>query len=691
MLDGTATYELTSCAPGVLSDAGADDLTVVGNGATIRQTCTDASVIAKTQATGTLTLNSILLQGGPNSGASIAGAGVSSAGHLVLSGVWVSGVSAGAGGAVISIVNGPSVYDAELINTTVVGNFGTGLKNFGIGGGVRVVNSTISNNTGSGIGMIDGSPVLVDGSTISANGNNGVSTTGQGTSELVVTGSTITNNASTGVNCGACGIVSVVGSTVTGNGNGAGTPGGGVAMTTDQDGTGDAAALTINDSVVSNNRATHDGGGVSISSIEAHSSAVSVLTTISGSTVNGNHANCGSCDGGGVSAMIGSLMISDSTINGNTADADGGGINQDRAAADEIAATTFFAIADSTVSSNRSVETGGGIAANATTLLVARSQLDSNVAGTSGGGMSLGGITVGSVDSGDITVVESSLIGNRAATNGGAIVIGQPAGSSANITNTTMHRNSAGSNGGGVYAGDTEPVTIRHSTLTENSAANGANVAVTRGVLGASILADPLGGGTNCAAVRERATTFTSTGYSWTDDESCPVSTGDTTEAGTDPALGAPALNEGATLSRLPADTSTLAGLVPVSACLSATDQRGVSRPKGTNCEPGAVEVKENGVASTIQGTGTHETIVGTPGPNRIFGHWGNDWLVGMGGDDLIDGGAGRDVLYGGPGRDILRGGTGVDVLFGGPGDTLRGGVGLDYCWFPGWTYALDC
>ena len=66
-------------------------------------------------------------------------------------------------------------------------------------GGVNVVaGSVISDNNGDGIGLIDGSPVVVTDSTISNNARRGVSTTGQGGTNLTITDSTVSLNGDTG-------------------------------------------------------------------------------------------------------------------------------------------------------------------------------------------------------------------------------------------------------------------------------------------------------------------------------------------------------------------------------------------------------------------------------------------------------------------------------------------------------------
>ena len=104
------------------------------------------------------------------------------------------------------------------------------------------------------------------------------------------------------------------------------------------------------------------------------------------------------------------------------------------------------------------------------------------------------------------------------------------------------------------------------------------------------------------------------------------------------------------------------------------------------------ITVRENGPASTIQGTiqitgitnaniditdftlaaaappafgtGTAaaNTITGNAAANLINGLGGNDTLSGAGGDDVINGGEGADTLNGGDGNDTLSGGVGAST-----------------------------
>jgi Ca2+-binding RTX toxin-like protein len=264
-----------------------------------------------------------------------------------------------------------------------------------------------------------------------------------------------------------------------------------------------------------------------------------------------------------------------------------------------------------------------------------------------------------------------------------------PDGSNATLVNSTVHANTAPV-GGGIAAGLTEPLTLQHTTLTANSAATGANVASSSlTTIGASAFADPAGGGGNCAAFPGFGTNFVPAGFSWYDDATCGAGGSDVVAPGVDPELGALGDNGGPTPTRLPAPTSPLGGVVPAASCTVATDQRGVTRPAGSDCEAGAVEIVE---VSALDGTAGPDLLIGTAGDDEVNGLGGSDVLLGLAGDDTLVGGAGADLIVGGPGNDALHGGPGIDILIGGAGiDTYDGGAGPDFCFIPGRILPRDC
>lgn len=65
-------------------------------------------------------------------------------------------------------------------------------------------------------------------------------------------------------------------------------------------------------------------------------------------------------------------------------------------------------------------------------------------------------------------------------------------------------------------------------------------------------------------------------------------------------------------------------------------------------------------------------TILGTDGPDVLVGTFGDDVICALGGNDIVLGLGGRDVLLGGMGHDLLLGGRAFD--------SLHGGEGFDLC-----------
>ena len=110
--------------------------------------------------------------------------------------------------------------------------------------------------------------------------------------------------------------------------------------------------------------------------------------------------------------------------------------------------------------------------------------------------------------------------------------------------------------------------------------------------------------------------------------------------------------------------------------------------------------------ADRLEGGGGNDELQGGAEDDRLFGGDGDDFLWGDDGNDLLVGGSGDDLLQGGGGADDLYGQGGFDELWGGecgelagavrcrrvpsgrpegspvvdPGDTFKGGPGLDAC-----------
>lgn len=299
-------------------------------------------------------------------------------------------------------------------------------------------------------------------------------------------------------------------------------------------------------------------------------------------------------------------------------------------------------LTDVTIADNASVGAGAGLAVTITEALPAgpiaqtvldRTTVSGNTSGAGGGGISSA--------SGDVELRNSTVSGNTSALGAGSIVVPD------------------------------HQVRLRHATVVDGNGAGTDNVATESLDAFGSIIATPGGGDADCAIAGVATITTSLDG-----DGSCGAG------VSADPELAALADNGGATLTRLPSASSPALGLVPVALCtVLLTDQRGVARPQGPNCDSGSVEVAESPPppACSLSGTPGHDVLVGAAGADVICGLAGNDLILGLDGLDVLIGGAGKDLLLGGPGIDVLRGGSEADLVDGGPGaDVIAGGAGAD-------------
>jgi hypothetical protein len=319
--------------------------------------------------------------------------------------------------------------------------------------------------------------------------------------------------------------------------------------------------------------------------------------TISDSVLTGNTAQR---DGGAI-LNNGALTISDSVLTGNSAQRDGGAIQN----------TGTLTIVTSTLTRNAAedrVGAGGAILNDEGTATITDSILSANSGGNGG--------AIYNASLSRLTLVASTLSGNRGAFHGGAIrnsssltiIASTLSGNSAviggaifnsldailTLVASTLSANSA-SIGGAI---DNEGfVTLTASTLAGNSADNGGGGTLYSGfdakkmIISASILS----GAALCAGVPELR--ITSTGYNVASDATCNLAGSDDLQ-NVDPLLGPLQDNDGPTDTMLPAAASPAIDRVPNAVCakLSAAndgrDQRGAVRPEGdANCDSGAVEV----------------------------------------------------------------------------------------------------
>jgi hypothetical protein len=252
-------------------------------------------------------------------------------------------------------------------------------------------------------------------------------------------------------------------------------------------GISNAGTLTVDNTIIESNLSPDSGGGI----------ANTGILTIQNSTLGGNSSGVG--DGGQGGAIFnngGSLIVTNSSILGNVADAGAGIANINGG---------IITITNSSFGSNAAGVVGGGLSNTTGTITVIGSSFGSNSAGTSGGGIYNSGIitttssTFGSnaagtsgggiYNSGTITISNSALGSNAAGTTGGAINVN---GSGILISNNiSIIGNSAVTSGGGLNALGTENVS--NSLIIGNNSQAGIDVSGNIEISNTNLIGIPLG------------------------------------------------------------------------------------------------------------------------------------------------------------------------------------------------------
>ncbi|ADO45755.1 polymorphic outer membrane protein [Hydrogenobacter thermophilus TK-6] len=295
--------------------------------------------------------------------------------------------------------------------------------------------------------------------------------------------------------------------------------------------------------------------------------------TITNSTISGN-SSVG--DGGGIS-NIGTLDIQNSIISNNSAGRDGGGIFSSG-----IFTSIFVNIVNSTISNNSADSDGGGIYNYTNSYMtIIGSTISNNSAGFDGGGI---------VNGGTLTIQNSTIAGNSSVGDGGGI---ENWTGTVNASFVTIANNTANNQGGGIYNLDT--FNIKNSIVANNTVG---------------------GSPQNCYI--DAGSTFTPSGVNFANDNTCTGFTQVTSAQLNLQPLG----NYGGPTQTIALGTGSVA-IDAVTDCtdLSSnpvnTDQRGVSRPQGTQCDAGAYEY--NGPPPTtytlsISPTPTNGNVTSSPG-----------------------------------------------------------------------------
>src|SRR6266404_5401477 len=342
-----------------------------------------------------------------------------------------------------------------------------------------------------------------------------------------------------------------------------------------------AANLIIDASSNTGHRVFTIGSGVTVS--------ISALTVKNG---RGGNSGSGSIsgDGGGIynsgNLTLTNVVVSNNTTTNSGTGAGGGGIFNGGTLA-LVGSTVSNNTAGSKTSIGANAVTGGAIRNTSTgTLTVTDSSISNNFAQIGGGIFNTGSMTV----TGSTFASNSAGVGiaTTVTLEGGAIFINGPG--SGTIINSTFSGNSAHDNGGAIANNGT--VSVSFSTFSGNSAPNGNSVSATHNTL--TLKANIFSNSTNCLI---SGGSILSDGHNLATDSSCNLNaTGDlsNTPAGLDPS----GLQTNGGSTQTIALLSTSAALDKISTpCTDAggnsvsADQRGVTRPQGTNCDIGAFEL----------------------------------------------------------------------------------------------------
>jgi CSLREA domain-containing protein len=336
--------------------------------------------------------------------------------------------------------------------------------------------------------------------------------------------------------------------------------------------------------IANNGTLTITGPGAALLTISGNgasriiSTGANVTASISGIRFTGGNGvgalNTGR--GGAIYNVGGTLVISNSTITGNSA-ANGGGLNNAASASPSVPAT--LTIINTAITNNTSTSSGAAMQNFSTSTL---HLIGSTVSGNASSGTGIAGAFQAN---GTVTITNSTFSGNSApAGTGGGVYYN---GTSLIMTNTTITNNSCGVGGGGLHRTGTNPTAaVRNTIIAGNNGAAGSLDAL--GLISSE--------GNNIVG-----NVGTSTGWVASDLQNVNPMLGSLADNGGPtfthlPQAGSPAINAGQNCV-VGATCSASNPPVPVN-----TDQRGISRPQNTTVDIGSVEVVAAAANVTVSG-----------------------------------------------------------------------------------------
>jgi len=531
---------------------------------------------------------------------------------VTMEGVTVQNGLPGTTGGGINLANNGSL---RLIDSSVIGNEasgdGGGIYAAGSGNSVTLDSSTVANNIASGNG-------------------GGIYFSGSGSSGIIANGSVISGNEAGSEGGGLYhddGQLEIFNSQIINNK--ASSEGGGISN--------EFSAMTVVDSEISGNISDSTGGGI-----------YNNYTILIDNCLINNNKTTSNNDGGGLYNDDLSYLVN-SAVSGNRAEGDGGGIYN----------AEGMTIEGSTISDNianvdgdSSGGEGGGIYNNFTMTLL-RSVVAGNVANgettnTNGSG--------GGIYQNDYAVIDSVIISGNSAINGdgggvhacseptvirNSLISGNQAKGESDdssgedaeaggvynceamdILNTTIVNNTAEGSGGGIF--NDEELTLNNVTIAFNTADanagglslgdgggfyNDARIVMVNSIIAGNTDAGPGPGAPDCFNDFSGASDELSAGGPnlVQDTTNCEITGFKELVVEADPLFDAAGLadNEGPSVGDYESlsviQTVSLQGASPAidagdTGVCATTDQRGVSRPQGAECDLGALEVKGGSV-----------------------------------------------------------------------------------------------
>jgi hypothetical protein len=340
------------------------------------------------------------------------------------------------------------------------------------------------------------------------------------------------------------------------------------------------ASLTLLNDTITDNSATADGGGV----VMENTVSTPWTLTVQNSLISNNRA--GDAGGGIDSDGSGKVLVTDSTISGNSSVNQGGGIWLDAIQDGTVFQTANLTVTGTLISGNVAIagdNVGGGIGnAGNGTVTIKSSTVADNFSGTLGGGFGdENGV-------GTLVVLDSTFVNNDAIGDGGGIEAGGP---STTINDSTITGNISQLERAGLFVNSA--TFILNNTIVAQNQSNDTGRMNFQGT-SPDVLGIVTTGSGNFIGIGDAGLTGISNGSNGNQigKAAAPI----------DPLLG-PLQNNGSltpTRAPLPGSPVIDSGAIGVLPAGTLTDQRGFLRLVGPSLDVGAVEYQPPATTTTL-------------------------------------------------------------------------------------------